>query len=333
MDNIQQVVDTPIPLKSVKSRISNTIDDILTRFVLSEPSVPELEKNWATKKSWIRTPEFLWGCDYHLLDQVSELTIGEGRYYLNPDNDEAELSRAMWPIDIGVIKICDGDKHSADGDLFFSRVASVPPSTVRGKTRTIRPKMVMASSAYMHKHEWSPQNEIFGQFGNDWVQICDGVQQVSKGKFSYGSIRRVGEEAIDAHRSISIAFSGALSERYEWHAAFGFHPNGPRILIPTSPSGCLKLFQDREKEEGQTRRAALKHWVNQHYRAHSENDDEIIYVREHLRGNTRFIWRGVEVEVLVSAFDLEKNELFARNAAEWRSTRKHNQIRLKKRRA
>jgi hypothetical protein len=309
MDNIQQTIDAPVPLKSVKSKISNTIDDILTRFILSEPTVPELEKNWATKKSWMRTPEFLWGCDYHLLDEVAELSVGEGRYYLAPDEMEAEFSDAMWPIDIGQIKIW--------------------PATVRGKTRTIRPKMVMASSAYMHKHEWSPQNEIFGQFGNDWVQICDGVQQVAKGKFGYGSTRRVGEEALDAHRGISIAFSGALSERYEWHAAFGFHPNGPRILIPTSPSGCLRLFQDREKEEGQTRRAALKHWVNQHYRAHSENEDEIIYVREHLRGNTRFIWRGVDVEVLVSAFDLEKNELFARNAAEWRSSRKHNQIRLR----
>jgi hypothetical protein len=103
------------------------------------------------------------------------------------------------------------------------------------------------------------------------------------------------------------------------------------MLLPTSPRGCLSFFQDREIDPGRSRRAALRHWVRQHYR--DVSDSGLAFVREHLRGNTEFGWRGLAAEILVSAFDLEKNELFREQADAWRAARKHNavRVRLKKR--
>jgi hypothetical protein len=55
-------------------------------------------------------------------------------------------------------------------------------------------------------------------------------------------------------------------------------------------------------------------------------------VRQHLRGATDFQWRELVGEVLVSAFDLERNEEFKHEAELWRSRRQHNvfKVRIKR---
>lgn len=82
--------------------------------------------------------------------------------------------------------------------------------------------------------------------------------------------------------------------------------------------------------EGETRRAALRHWVREHYRETKVTG--LAFVCNHLRGKTIFQWRSLACEIFVSAFDLEKSEFFKKQAADWRANRKHNSVkfRLKK---
>jgi len=128
------------------------------------------------------------------------------------------------------------------------------------------------------------------------------------------------------HANITWLMSAALTSRYNWHVALG-REDGFRICLPTSPRGCLSLFKTRDRKAGAARRASLRHWVQHHWRSVSEID--LAYVRDHLRGATIFNWRGFNCEILVSAFDLEKNEFFKNQAAEWRSARKHNRVRVR----
>ncbi len=134
-------------------------------------------------------------------------------------------------------------------------------------------------------------------------------------------------------RHIRTIFAGKLTSRYSWHVAFGSEP-GSRAVLPTSPRGCLELFRGRDLSLGENRRSALRHWVNEHYRDRSNDPGAMAYVCEHLRGNTRFVWNGLPCELMVSEYDLEKNEFFKTRAAEWRAARVHNRVkvRLKERR-
>jgi hypothetical protein len=120
---------------------------------------------------------------------------------------------------------------------------------------------------------------------------------------------------------------GAFDVRYSWHVAFGSKQHGLRVVLPTNPLGALKLFKDRQLTEGQTRRNALKHWVANHYYDHAEAGT--VYVRDHLRGHTEFLWNDLNCELMVSAYDLEKNEAFKEEARLWRANRKHNRVRVK----
>jgi hypothetical protein len=132
---------------------------------------------------------------------------------------------------------------------------------------------------------------------------------------------------------VAQVLPSVLTARYQWHVAFGTLPDGPRLLFPTNPQHALKLFKDRNLAAGQNKRAALKHWVEEHWRdPNPEGDADLVYVCHHLRGQTQFNWKGFDCELFVSAFDLEKNAFFKQQAAEWRAQRKHNRgkVRLKK---
>jgi hypothetical protein len=127
--------------------------------------------------------------------------------------------------------------------------------------------------------------------------------------------------------TVKLIMTGCFESRYHWHVAFGSDDHKLRVVVPTNPTGALKLFKDRELTSGKTRREALRHWVEHHYR-----DDEeagTIYIRDHLRGHTDFGWNKMPCELMVSAYDLEKNDAFKNEAALWRATRKHNSVRVR----
>lgn len=102
-----------------------------------------------------------------------------------------------------------------------------------------------------------------------------------------------------------ILIGAQFTARYEWHALIGF-PKAPRVSIPCSAIEARELFAARDLPPGAKRRAALRHWVGQHYRRTGPELDQRTNVREHLRGATEFVWESLECSLQTSAFDRER---------------------------
>lgn len=104
-------------------------------------------------------------------------------------------------------------------------------------------------------------------------------------------------------RRMWLLTGGQFTARYEWHVLLGF-PDAPRIAIPCSAEEARVLFASRDLPDGAERRAALRHWVEAHYR--SRHDGEPIYVRAHLRGATEFTFDDLVCTLVPSAYDQQR---------------------------
>jgi len=306
-------------LRGLRREIYEAVTEIIELFNSSERENLNLKTG-----TYINAHDDLWACDYHFIDMLAERMDGASRWFLRVE-EQREQADAVWPVDIGTVVWKD---HSEG--YYVGRVATVAPSELRGKVKIVPTKAVTISGGYLIKgKKWWAETSICGLVGKNWTCIENALirQSQSGVKGNTNQIFRGRADPQELNDSISMTLAIAMTERYSWHVAFG-KTDGPRLLLPTSPTGCLALFRDREKSES-GRRDALKHWVTNHYRDSSHSKADIIYVCDHLRGATTFVWRGLKCEILVSQYDLEKNEFFRVQAAEWRSQRKHNRIRLR----
>lgn len=264
----------------------------------------------------------LLGCDFHLLDEIAE-EICEGHEGFLTASPSEQVA-ATWPIDIAAIA---PDKDS-DGCYNIGRIYSIDPKQFRGKLKLVPQRCCRIVYGVIEKDGNCWADEMFvGLIGGKWCNIQPNILS------NNGSIQSTRYDTAKLRAEIAssfmIYFAIALTARYSWHVAFGSE-DGPRLLLPTDARGALQLFTDREKAPDETRRKALRHWVESHYRDTVASG--VAYVREHLRGATRFNWKAMPCELLVSAYDLEKDEFFRTQAAEWRAARKHNQVRVRIRR-
>lgn len=97
----------------------------------------------------------------------------------------------------------------------------------------------------------------------------------------------------------SIQATLALFRRYEWTVAMSVD-GAPKLRFVCTPGSAREAFRLRDLPTGKSRRDALIHWVAEHYR------NPQIHVNEHLRGKHVFSWRGIDCEIVPSAFDREK---------------------------
>jgi hypothetical protein len=273
----------------------------------------------------MRSLQNLYGCDFLLWDipLFDKLKGGDKWSPLEPEGMEDELTEVVWPIDYGLALVRGGDmeEYPEEGPnpyIELMRISTVNPKDVRGQVLRVYPKMVRIDRATVgFTGMWSATFDYVGLVGKKWV-ILDDTQQYNTPRKGYKEWLQ-----IALPRMMSTAFSA----RYEWHVAFGGGiPNGPRLLLPTNPSDCLRLFNNRNLAPGKTRREALRHWVEQHWR--DDVTTGLAFIHHHLRGNTLFSWCGFDCELFVSAYDLEQNELFKKEAKQWRAARKHNRVRV-----
>lgn len=102
----------------------------------------------------------------------------------------------------------------------------------------------------------------------------------------------------------------AFTRDLVWRVVFK-GPSGISVSLSTDTAGAMAAFRNRQPNEITGRRDALRHWVRQHYRAkHVDEGDEPekVIVRQHLRGRTPFRWCGIDCELVVSPFDMRRNE-------------------------
>jgi hypothetical protein len=268
--------------------------------------------------------------DFYLADaELRNIMQGGGKYSpgtFDYKQDHAELAEMAWPLNHSVVNYYDDDDLVA---LF--QATSTTPEAVRGRVKLTASKMVEVKiGQFGINGMWSVQESVAGLIGKRWVDLGLGMEKrwdnINVAPMSWRN-RGSKDKADFVHDTISLMITQALETRYQWHVAFGGRKHGLRIVLPTNPTGALKLFKDRELTAGKSRREALRHWVENFIR-----DDDVhgsVYVRDHLRGNTEFTWNGMETELMVSAFDLEKNEAFKSEAQYWRANRKHNSVRVR----
>lgn len=301
-----------------RDKISGYVDDMLTRF----------QELWRRRSDiGAATSELamtrLLGCDFHIMHPDIDKIGGESDIVLDGDADD--LADAVWPLDIGMIV-------RKEHGYFINRLVTTNPAEVRGRVRMILPRMAMMHGGHFDDDgSWWAQSIPVGLSADQWIVLDAGMQTRDGG--SYIATRSTNAQLRDEINTTSRISTGlALTKRYSWHVALGLPewPDGPRVLLATSPNGCLSFFKDREIGEGRSRRAALRHWVRQHYRDLDQSG--AAFVREHLRGHTEFGWRGLAAEILVSAYDLERNELFRQQADSWRAARKHNVVKFRMKR-
>jgi hypothetical protein len=120
-----------------------------------------------------------------------------------------------------------------------------------------------------------------------------------------GTLKEIGD-----WRSAGIYFCDlmcklAFVRRYDWTVSLG-HGDGPCVRFDTDPIGAREVFRLRDIPEGASRRAALRHWVAEHWRKRRSDPAEEAKVRAHLRGATEFTWNGLRCKIKPSEYDAER---------------------------
>lgn len=317
-------------LAKARREASDIVNDILS-------SLKSLDLHGGHK--WGATDEAkalneLLGCDFYMFDanfNHDALAPGDkwSIFAAHEREDVEDLSEICWPIDTATAIHYEADE--IEGECYqLMRVRSVTPEEARGHAHTFVPKMVRHTFLKMYMDgTWYTEDNFAGLIQGRW-RFIDRKMSHTEYRGGYILVRHLTntpKNRKEIHESVTVNLSMALTRRYSWHVALGNTRDGPRVLLPTNPTGCLHFFKNRDKASGKKRRDALRHWVSRHYRERS--DAGTYYVRDHLRGQTEFRWADLECEIFVSEFDLEKNEAFKLEAELWRSQRKHNSVRVR----
>jgi hypothetical protein len=114
---------------------------------------------------------------------------------------------------------------------------------------------------------------------------------------------------LETVRNYQTAISCQLTFHYEWHLYLKENSNSIGFKIPFLPSSFKEISALRNLEKGDKRKTAILHFVNQHYRRerkasnYNEAENKIL-VSKYLRGETKFNWNGLEVNLIPSRSDI-----------------------------
>jgi hypothetical protein len=194
----------------------------------------------------------------------------------------------VWPVDVCIIS-----PKAVSGGLQVMRFRTIAPKEVRGIVHRISPFMLRVDVGAELDSEIITAAVIMSYLGGKWSR----AEKVR------------GEDPPDFIDQGNIAIGIALRQRYEWAVNIGFE-NTPSARIVTDPTGMKELFRLRDVAPGRDRRDMLMNWVSDHWRQDRRDDDVETYVRKHLRGGTKFDWRGMECEIIPARFDIEQRDRF-----------------------
>lgn len=203
----------------------------------------------------------------------------------------------VWPLDMGMVCDCAGSAK----DFAMSRFYTVTAKQVRGYASRIGPFMVREDVAQMFNGKLVTTAGLFVWLGGRWSDAQNRV-------LWEGHIPNRSFTLTESDRNQpAMATALALRQRYEWAVSLGLD-SSPSIRFATDPTGIKEVFRIRDLPEGKDRREALMTWVTDHWRQDRNDDDIEVYVRKHLRGTTRFHWRGMNCELLPSQFDMDQRD-------------------------
>lgn len=175
--------------------------------------------------------------------------------------------------------------EEAASTLFVvQRYRQVPLSAVRG-WRVHSPFVVEHAIAFVH-----PDGRV--ETNRGWLEWLGG-QRWQRLVGDPGPFRQ--RDSLNAQLALGLQFT----RQYQWFVGFR-RPGALEIQLPTDPTGVRALFRLRDVPDDRSRRAALRHWVSAHWRRRRVSDDDLVYVRRHLRGATTFTWLGLHCTIYPS---------------------------------
>lgn len=218
------------------------------------------------------------------------------------DVAEAPVFMDVWPGDLGgrvnFTVATDVEEASEMGeDLAAFRFRSVkrPLLPVAQLTRHV----VARESMWINRQTGVGVTSLryFGINHNDrssWVDLQCG--------------RPLRETAPSELMCLLAALGYQFNADYHWHVYLKWSGAEIGLQFPTTPQGARALFRLRDYEPGASRRKALVHWVSEHSRRIRKDTDEETqaWVREHIRGATKFQWQDMEGVIYPAAADMRR---------------------------
>jgi hypothetical protein len=162
---------------------------------------------------------------------------------------------------------------------------------------------------------YSAKRILVNKAGTDWLALGaeSEYSHFARSKTCEGNLVTYGVDDNEGITSTcNMLVSVAFTRDVVWRVVFK-GPHGISVSLSTDTAGAMAAFRNRQPNETSGRRDALRHWVRQHHRAkHVDEGDEPqkVIVRQHLRGRTPFRWCGIDCELVVSPFDIRRNERF-----------------------
>jgi hypothetical protein len=251
---------------------------------------PLWKKAGEARRDWLAPPPLK---SFKRMEPLGFGLGDEDWWIFNPKECTPDI---IWPLDVSLAT------DLSDIPMVISRFRTVTPKEVRG--------IVGRIGAFMVREDFAQAMD-----GNHLSTVAT-VKVWLGGKWCWADNRRTwgghGLEAIHVPTGKDLmqpmlGTAIALRQRYEWAVALGLE-DSPSVRFATDATGMKELFSIRDLPEGRDRRAALMTWVSDHWRQDRHDPDMEVYVRGHLRGAVTFSWRGMEVEVLPSQYDIDKRD-------------------------
>jgi hypothetical protein len=220
----------------------------------------------------------------------------------------------IWPLDI-----CSASRATGEGwgenSWHFIRVKTLRPAEWRGRLRRFLPRMVDVSHRISEPNGRTfsarlPYSLVNGQAVRART-ILNGmsiglVDSVCVDPSWYGGEKAEPHEVNSATGLLRVSAGLALRRHYLWSVLLG-EGDGPRARFVTDPAGVREVFRLRDIPPGRARRAALLHWVRNHWRRRRDvSANDMTWVREHLRGARTYSWNGLRCEIVPAPADEDR---------------------------
>lgn len=220
----------------------------------------------------------------------------------------------IWPMDARMAAI--SQYPGIEGCWAFKRVCTLAPRNWRGRLRVTVPKMIEH-----HEQIIAMDGSARGSVGAYGIingrPVNADARNHSSGGFGVGIGEIYGGYKDDGHGieiDVRLAHGVELRREYNWSVLIG-EPGIPRARFTTDALGVREVFRLRDIPAGAARRAALRHWVRQHWRMKRDPDAaDKAFVREHLRGRMEFGWQGLSCEIEPSREDIRRAAAVTRAA-------------------
>jgi hypothetical protein len=235
---------------------------------------------------WIRVEDFD-GADPMFGDADVLYTQKGPGFFMNTKPTDVPSFDVRLLVDSG------SDRKAVGGKPYtFMRIRSVTTREARGKVIGFWPHLVSIQRVYTHVPPGGYVGpSFFGYRGGRWHE-CTNLP-----------ITKPPPALADWYSRMAQLGRGiAFTRDYDWIVKIG-SVGSVRLSLITDPEGAREVFRLRDIPNGASRRSALRHWVEHHWRRTRSGSTP---VREHLRGTQRFAWNGWDCEIVPSPHDVRQ---------------------------